>query len=180
MRQFDAEFIARVFAVIALAEKHTFQVLTPRLSARLEGWGSEQPGLALAVWLETPEPLARIEVVIQEARNFDSPVGFNRGQRGVINELPPALEAEGLRPAWQTDTLHPIATGPERMPPGTAAVWLMELRSRVQMSAGVGCVRFKALATAERDKQVWEIPLPVTITDKAADQMITAAGEPDR
>jgi hypothetical protein len=43
--------------------------------------------------------------VVQEARNMDCPIGFARGQNGVSNELPPALEAEGILPAWKSDTL---------------------------------------------------------------------------
>jgi hypothetical protein len=82
----------------------------PRLSARLESWGiSGQGSFGLSVWLESPEPLARIRVVVQEARNMDCPLGFSVGQSGVANELPPELEAEGIRPMWQKDTLRPIA-----------------------------------------------------------------------
>jgi hypothetical protein len=63
----------------------------------------------LSVWLESAEPLAKIRVVVQEARNLDCPLGFTRGQNGVDNELPPMLKAEGIRAAWQTETLHPAA-----------------------------------------------------------------------
>jgi hypothetical protein len=103
----------------------------PRLSARLESWGSGQSGF------------------------------------GVGSKLPAVLEAEGIRPAWQTDTLHPLADWTERMPPGTSALWLMELRRSARTSAGADGVRFKMLAWAERDDQHWEFPLPVSITDNA-------------
>jgi hypothetical protein len=139
----------------------------PRLSARLENWGTGQDGFALSVWLESPEPLARIRVVVQEARNMDCPLGFKRGQYGVANELPLMLDAEGVRPAWQTDTLHPLADWNDRMAPGTAALWLTQLRSTANMSAGADGARFKALAWAERDDQCWELPLPLTVTDNA-------------
>jgi hypothetical protein len=96
--------------------------------------------------------------VVQEARNMDCPIGFARGQNGVSNELPPALEAEGILPAWKSDTLHPVADWTERMAPGTAAFWLMEQRRTAVTSAGANGVRFKALAWAERDDQCWELP----------------------
>lgn len=84
---------------------------------------------------------------------MDCPLGFMRGQNGVANELPPLLEAEGIRPAWQNDTLHPLADWTERMAPGTPPLWLMELRRTASTSAGADGVRFKALAWAERDDQ---------------------------
>ena len=167
--------VSKTVAGIEQDRRHAERV--PRLSARLECWATGQDGFALSVWLETPEPLARIRVVVQEARNMDSPVGFKRGQAGVANELPPVLAAEGILPAWQTDSLHPLAESQERMAPGTAAVWIMQLRSTAGMSAGTDGVRFKALAWAERDEQVWELPLPVTITDNAINVIASKAGQ---
>lgn len=140
----------------------------PRLTARLENWGIGQQGFALSVWLETPEPLARIRVVVQEARNMDCPVGFKPGQDGVETWTEPGFyEANGLLPAWQADTMRPVADWNSRMAPGTAAVWGMDERSTFEMSAGGEAVRFKALAWAERDGQTWELPLPLTITPQA-------------
>jgi hypothetical protein len=165
--------VSETVAAIEKDRRSTERV--PRLSARLESWGPGQDGFALSVWLESPESLARVRVVVQEARNMDSPLGFKRGQSGVANDLPPMLEAEGIRPAWQTDTLHPLADWTERMAPGTAALWVMQLRSTVAMSAGADGVRFKALAWAERDDQCWELPLPVTITDNARALIYEAA-----
>jgi hypothetical protein len=52
--------------------------------------------------------------VVQEARNMDCPIGFARGQNGVSNELPPALEAEGILPAWKSDTLGASLAWAER------------------------------------------------------------------
>jgi hypothetical protein len=77
------------------------------------------------------------------------------------------LEAEGILPAWQKETLHPLAESSGRMAPGTPAHFQMELRRTASRSAGADGVRFKALAWAERDKQHWELPLLVSITDKA-------------
>jgi hypothetical protein len=139
----------------------------PKLSARLDRWGSGQTGFGLSVWLESPEPLARLRVVVREARNRDCPLGFGREQNGVASQLPPALEAEGILPAWQNDTLHPLADWADRMAPGTSAFWMMELRRGADVSAGADGVRFKGLAWAERDDQCWELPLPVSMTDKA-------------
>jgi hypothetical protein len=139
----------------------------PKLSARLTRWGVGHQGFGLSVWLESSEPLARIRVVVQEARNMDCPIGFARGQNGVPNELPLVLEAEGILPAWKSETLHPLADWIDRMAPGTSAFWLMQLRRSADGSAGTSGVRFKAMAWAERDDQCWELPLPVSVTDNA-------------
>jgi hypothetical protein len=152
----------------------------PNLSARLETWGAGTTSFGLSVWLESSEPLARIRVVVQEARNRDCPIGFALGQNGVANELPPALEAERILPAWQTDTLRPLAYCNDRIPPGTPAYWLMELRRTASTSAGVDGVRFKALAWAERDDQCWELPLPVSVTDSARTLIDEAAAQSGR
>jgi hypothetical protein len=56
----------------------------PRLTARLEKRGVSQRGFMLAVWLESPEPLASIRVFVQEARDKDCPVGFQASQEGVV------------------------------------------------------------------------------------------------
>lgn len=157
--------VSQTMAAIESDRRSTERV--PRLSARLESWGDRQSGFVLSVWLESPEPLAKIRVVVQEARNRDCPLGFTRGQIGVADELPPMLEAEGIRPAWQTEILHPVADWTDRMAPGTPALWPMELRRTANASAGRDGVRFKALAWAERDDQQWELPLPVSITDNA-------------
>lgn len=117
---------------------------------------------------------------MQEARNMDCPLGFKRGQNGVANELPPMLEAERIRPAWQTDTLHPLADWSERIAPGTSALWLMQLRSTAAISAGADGVRFKALAWAERDDRRWELPLPVSMTDNSRAQINEAAAPSGR
>jgi hypothetical protein len=170
--------VSKTVAAIEQDRRNTERV--PRLSARLQTWGTGQSGFALSVWLESSEPLAWIRVVVQEARNMDCPLGFKRGQNGVANELPPMLEAEGIRPAWQTDTLHPLADWEERMAPGTSALWLMELRRTADISAGADGVRFKALARAERDDQSWELPLPVSITDNASAVINEAAAKSGR
>jgi hypothetical protein len=152
----------------------------PRLSAQLESWAAGQDGFGLSVWLESSEPLAEVRVVVAEARNMDCPIGFAPGQDGVTNELPPALEAEGILPAWSTDTLRPVANWTDRMAPGTSAFWMMEQRRTVKSSAGARGVRFKALAWAERDDQHWELPLPVSVTDAAAARLNRAAAESGR
>jgi hypothetical protein len=169
--------VSQTLASIEEDRRRTERV--PRLTARLQSAGMGRQGLVLSVWLESPEPLAKILVVVQEARNFDCPIGFRRGQYGVPNDLPPMLEADGIRPAWATDTLHPLANWNERLAPGTAAVWAMELRSYAPFSAGADGVRFKARAFAERDDQEWELPLPVTMTDNAREMIGTAGPEPE-
>ena len=153
----------------------------PVLSARLECWGpGSNNSFGLSVWLESSEPLAKIRVVTREARNMDCPVGFAVGQNGVKTELPRALDAEGILPAWTSDTVRPAADWLDRMAPGTAAYWLMELRDHAKISAGSAGVRFKALAWAERDDQQWELPLPVAITDAARSRLDGAAASSGR
>ncbi len=170
--------VSQAMAAIESDRRSTERV--PRLSARLECWGSAKDGFMLIVWLESAEPLAKIRVVVQEARNRDCPLGFERGQIGVADELPLVLEAEGIRPAWQADTLHPVADWTDRMAPGTPALWMMELRRTANVSAGPGGVRFKALAWAERDDQQWELPLPVLITENAQMAIWDAVGHSGR
>lgn len=85
------------------------------------------------------------------------------------------LEAEGILPAWKSDTLHPLADWNDRMAPSTPAFWLMELRHTAEGSEGISGVRFKALAWAERDNQSWELPLPVSVTDNARAMIDKAA-----
>jgi hypothetical protein len=167
-------------AVTAIERDRRNAERVPRLSARLESWGPGQAGFVLSMWLESSEPLSRIRVIVQEARNMDCPLGFARGQNGVANELPPMLDAEGIRPAWQNETLHPLADSTERMAPGGAAVWMMELRRMAGTSAGADGVRFKALAWAERDDQCWELPLPVSMTDNARALIDKAADQSGR
>jgi len=170
--------VSETVAAIEQDRRNTERV--PQLSARLESWGTRQDGFVLSVWLESPEPLARIRVVVQEARNMDCPLGFKRGQNGVANELPPMLEAEGIRPAWQTDTLHPLAAWNERIASGTPALWLMQLRRTADLSSGADGVRFRAMARAERDDRRWELPLPVSITDNARALISGAAAQSGR
>jgi hypothetical protein len=170
--------VSRIMADIERDRRHGERL--PRLSARVESWGVGQTGFVLSVWLESPEPLSAIRVAVQEARNSDCPIGFNRQQYGVSSELPPALEAEGILPAWKSDTVHPLADWTQRMAPGTAATWHMELRHTVGTSAGAEGVRFKALAWAERDEQRWELPLPVSIADNARALLDQAAGHSGR
>jgi hypothetical protein len=164
----------------AIEEDRRSAERVPRLSARLENWGNAQDHFVLSVRLESPEALSRVKVVVQEARNQDCPVGFSRGQNGVSNELPPDLELEGIRPAWQAETLHPLADTIERMAPGSAAVWQMELRRSAKTSAGADGVRFKALAWAERDDHHWELPLPVSMTVNARGRINQAAAQSGR
>lgn len=154
----------------------------PRLSGRLEAWGAGSEDLLLSVWLETPEALGRLRVLIQEARNMDGPVGFKPGQTGVDHELPWPQEhdeTEGVLPAWRPDSLRPVADWPDRMAPGSAAVWGMQLRRTADMGGGSVAVRLKALCWADRDDQVWETVVPVTFSDRARDMIDTACKNSD-
>ena len=82
-------------AVTAIERDRRNTERLPKLSARLESWGTGQTSFGLSVWLESSEPLSKIRVIVQEARNMDCPLGFARGQNGVANELPPMLDADG-------------------------------------------------------------------------------------
>jgi hypothetical protein len=141
-------------AVTAIERDRRNTERLPKLSARLDSWGTGQTSFGLSVWLESPEPLSKIRVIVQEARNMDCPLGFARGQNGVANELSPMLDAEGIRPAWQNDTLHPLADSTERMAPGGSALWMMELRRMAGTSAGADGVRFKANASGFQAKRL--------------------------
>lgn len=160
--------VTETMAAIENERRHAERI--PRLTARLEAWGNGSEDLLLSVWLETPEALGRLRVVVQEARNMDGPIGFKPGQNGVGHELPWPKEqddAEGILPAWRADSLRPLADGPGRMAPGSAAVWGMQIRRTADQAGGCSAVRLKALCWAERDDQVWEIPVPVTFSDRA-------------
>lgn len=166
-------YVSRAVAEIETSRRHAER--TPRFTAELRAWDdSGSRDLRLNVWLESNEPLATLRVVVREARNNDGPIGFKRGLVGVPNDLPPDLEAEGILPAWSTDTLSPIADWPQRLAPGNAAIFLMQTRQYAIMSAGTSGVRFKILAEADRDGDTWELPLPVDI-GPAASEIIAAA-----
>jgi len=173
--------VASTMAAVEVDRRSAERV--PRLSARLESWGNGSDNLLLSVWLETSEALARIRVVVQEARNMDGPIGFRPGQIGVGHELPwppEQDELEGVLPAWRPDTLRPVADWEKRMPPGTAAVWGMDLRRTADMAGGCSAIRLKALCWADRDSETWEVAVPVTISDRAKELINDACKHSDR
>lgn len=104
----------------------------PRLTGRVQSWGNGLGGdLLFAVWLETPEALRRLRIVVQEASNMDAPIGLKTQQHGVRNDLPWPPEqdvTEGIFQRWRSDSLRPLADWPDRMAPGTAATWQMQIR----------------------------------------------------
>jgi hypothetical protein len=69
--------VSRTMAAIERDRRSTERM--PKLSARLESRSSGQDSFGLSVWLESTEPLAKIRIVVQEARNMDCPLGFTRG-----------------------------------------------------------------------------------------------------
>lgn len=166
--------VSRRVAAIEAARWRSERV--PRLTAQLDCWGPGSTGFRLSVWLESSEPLLRLRVVLREARNVDCPVGFTIGQNGVANELPEEPGLQGILPAWESDTLRPIADWDERIAPGNAAIWAMELRRSAHASAGADGIRLKVLAWAEVDDETWEQPLSVTLTDRARIAVDEAAG----
>jgi hypothetical protein len=166
--------VSRSVAAIEASRRHAER--TPRLTGELGAWGTGSSDLRLNVWLESTEALARLRVVVREARNNDGPIGFKRGLAGIPNDLPPDLELEGILPAWSTDSLSPIADWPRRLAPGNAAVFIMQTRQLAAMGAGTPGVRFKALAWPDDDGQPWELPLPVSIGEGAAEIIGRASG----
>jgi hypothetical protein len=155
----------------------------PRLAGRLERWGNGGDSLLLSVWLESPEALAKIRVVVQEARNMDGPVGFKPGQNGVGIEMPwpqDQDDLQGVLPAWRGDSLRPLADWEQRMAPGTAAVWQMAMRDTVVMAGGCAAIRLKAMCWADRDGERWEVAIPVAISDRAVAQIDAACKNSDR
>jgi hypothetical protein len=172
--------VTETMAAIEKDRRHAERI--PRLTARLEAWGTGSEDLLLSVWLDTPEALGRLRVVVQEARNSDGPVGFKPGQNGVGHELPwpqEEDEVEGVLPAWRADSLRPVADWTDRMAPGSAAVWGMQIRRSADMAGGSVAVRLKALCWADRDDQMWEIPVPVTFSVRAQDMIDTACKNSD-
>jgi len=165
----EAQGLAASQAVAAIEGGRRHTERTPRFSADLAMWGTGMTDLRLNVWLDSTEAVSRLRVVVREARNNDGPIGFKRGLRGVPNELPRDLELEGILPAWSTDSLSPIAEWPDRLAPGNAAVFLMQLRQWSEMSDGSAGIRFKVLAwpDSEPDGESWELPLPVGIRNDA-------------
>lgn len=156
-------------AAIEAGRRHAERV--PRLSARVECWGAgTERDFTIAVWLESAEALARLRVLLMEARNNDGPLGFRKGQAGVPDGLPWAPELDelnGVLPAWRGDSLMPVADWPgERLAPGAAALWGLQLRRNAEMGGGSAAVRVKALCTAG-DGEQWEVTVPVTFSDRA-------------
>lgn len=70
-------------AQLQLAKTDSIRLRTPVLRAELASIGQGEPLFRLDVWLSTPEPLANLRVIIEEARGGDCPVGFTPGQDGV-------------------------------------------------------------------------------------------------
>jgi hypothetical protein len=175
----DSRSIAMSKTMAGIEQDRRTAERVPRLTARLECWGAGSNDFALAVWLETSEPLNRIKIMIQEARNMDGPIGFKPGQDGVETWPGEQYLTEGFLPCWQSDSLRPVAQREALMTPGTSAVWCMQLRSTAEMSGGAEAVRLAAMCWSARDWQAWQVPVPVTISDQARSLITAASKAPD-
>jgi hypothetical protein len=156
-------------AQLQLAKQDSIRLRTPLLRGELASIGQGVPNFRLDVWLSTPEPLASLRVIIEEARSSDCPVGFTPGQSGV--EQHPDQDA--LPPGWRNDTLRHEARWDELLP-GSAATWQMALRGQRQAagtSAEPGKVRLRAECTAARSGEPWQVHVPVTVTEDAAREL---------
>ena len=174
--------VTETMAALEIERRHAERI--PRLAGRMQAWGNGLGGdLLFSVWLETPEALRRLRIVVQEASNMDGPVGFKPQQNGVRNDLPWPPEqdaAEGIFQAWRADSLRPVADWPDRMAPGTSATWQMQIRRTADQAGGCAAVRLKALCWADRDDEVWEVPATATFSDRAADLIDTACKDSNR
>ncbi len=70
-------------AQLQLAKQDSMRLRTPVLRGEVSAIGQGVPNFRLDVRLSTPEPLARLRVIIDEARANDCPLGFTPGQTGV-------------------------------------------------------------------------------------------------
>lgn len=174
--------VTETMAAIEAERRHAERI--PQLTGHIQSWGNGLGGdLLLSVWLESPEALARLRIVIQEGSNMDGPIGFKRGQHGVRPQLPwPPEEddANGIFQAWRADSLGPLADWPDRIAPGTAATWQMQVRRTASQSGGRQAIRLKALCWAERDGQTWEVPVSVTFSDLAREIIDEACKDSNR
>ena len=78
-------------AVTAIERDRRNTERLPKLSARLESWGTGQTSFGLSVWLESSEPLSKIRVIVQEARNMDCPLGSRAGKTAWPTSYPRCL-----------------------------------------------------------------------------------------
>jgi hypothetical protein len=160
-------------AQLDLAKRDSVRLRAPVLRAELASIGQGVPNFRLDVWLSTPEPLASIRVIIEEARGGDCPVGFTAGQTGV--EQHPDQDA--LPPGWRNDVLRHEACW-DALLPGAAATWQMALREHGPGKAGEADpskIRLRAECTAASGGEPWRVHVPVTLT---ADAMSDMPAEP--
>ncbi len=137
---------------------------TPVLRGEVSSTGSGVATFHLDVWLSTPEPLASLRVIIEEARAHDCPLGFTPGQTGV-EQYP---DQDALPPGWRNDPLRPEARRAERLLPGRAATWQMALRQRDRgIDADPSKVRLRAECIAALGGEPWLVEVPVTMTEDA-------------
>jgi hypothetical protein len=93
---------------------------TPVLRAELSSTGHGGiPRFRLNVWLLSPERLARLRVIISEARPNDCPVGFTpgTGEWGVAHHP----DQDTLPPGWRNDPLRHEAVWDQWLLPGSPA-----------------------------------------------------------
>lgn len=64
---------------LQLAREDSRRLQTPILRAEISSDGQGVPRFRLDVWLSSAERLARVQVIINEARARDCPVGFTPG-----------------------------------------------------------------------------------------------------
>jgi hypothetical protein len=159
---------------LEIARQDSKRLRTPVLHAELASIGSGVPKFRLDVRLSSAEPLARLRVTIAEARGNDCPVGFTAGQSGVDSHP----EQDKLPPGWRNDTLRHSAAWEELLPPGTSATWQMAYReqSNGHRPADSAKIQFRAECTAVSGGEPWHVPIPVTVTQEAAQTLRQASG----
>jgi hypothetical protein len=156
-------------AQLQLAKQDSVRLRAPILRGEISAIGQGVPSFRLDVWLSTPEPLASLRVIIEEARGGDCPLGFTAGQTGV--EQHPDQDA--LPPGWRNDVLRHEARWDALMP-GSAATWQMAIRNQAQepgTSADPGKVRLRAECRPVSGGEPWRVHVPVTITVEAVHEL---------
>jgi len=162
-------------AQLQLAKQDSMRLRTPVLRGEVSAIGQGVPNFRLDVRLSTPEPLARLRVIIDEARANDCPLGFTPGQTGV--EQNPDQDA--LPPGWGNDVLRHEARWDEVLLPGSAATWQMAVRSHAHgppASADPGKVLLRAECSSASGGEPWRVQVLVTMTGDAVRELPAEPG----
>lgn len=159
---------------IQLAREASRRSRTPVLRAELRSIGQGVSLFRLDVWLSSPEQLARVQVIISEARANDCPVGFTPGQSGVTQHP----DQDSLPPGWRNDVLRHEAVWDEWLLPGTSATWQMAYREQQRGHGPLADptkIQFRVVCSAASG-ETWPVIMPVSVTSGAMEALRDASG----